>query len=476
MAQTKTDLERAYDALTLKGALYSVLYAYYDGDAPVRYVTDRLREVFQDQFARFTQNWAAVVIDAELERLNLTEFDIATPEPIEAPLPGQPVSEPAVNPAQQRLNDLYVQTELKLDADDVHTDLLVTGEAFVFAWRNEVAVEAYRNDPRLCHVFYDEENPRRVSFAAKWWIGSDGKRYLNLYYAERIEYYVSSGLAENVSSAKAFERILGEVENPFGRVPIFHFRLERRIVKGRLANVIEMQDAINKLFQDMMVAAEFGAFKQRYIISSANVGTLKNAPNEIWDLPAADGEGQPTSAGEFSATELNNYIVGMDKLATNIAIITRTPKYYFFGQGGDPSGESLIAMEAPLNKKVQSTIDRAKPVWAQVGAFMLMLDGIETPADMITPVFKRPETVQPMTEAQIWQTQVNAGIPLETALRRSGWTEEELAELRRDKQAAQQQAMEQIGQGDVDNALNRVRDLIGSGQQQEQLNGATAPA
>lgn len=412
------DVKLAYAALTAKQERYTLLWRYYDADPPMRYVSDRLREVFKNQEARFSQNLASVVIDAEADRIQLREFTIATNAP-----------------AQERLNDLFRRTGLELDADDLHLATLVCGEAFLFIWQDDDGeVEAYYNDPRLCHLFYDAEKPHRKRMAAKWWTGTDEKRYLNLYYPERIEYYVSRGKAENVNSASAFVEAQPAAANPFGTIPVFHFRRERRRVISALKNVLEPQDAHNKLFQDMMVAAEFGAFPQRYAITNADIGPLRNAPNEIWHIPSGDGEGQGSSVGAFDATNLANYLDAMDKIATGICITTRTPKHYVFAQGGDPSGEALIAMEAPLNKKVAKTIERLKPEWAAAASFLLRVDGTaEVAANDITPVFEAPETVQPRTEAEIREISVRAGIPLTTVLRREGWTENELAQLEQDR-------------------------------------------
>ncbi|NIS83046.1 MAG: phage portal protein, partial [Anaerolineales bacterium] len=128
-------------------------------------------------------------------------------------------------------------------------------------------------------------------------------------------------------------------------------------------SILDLQDAVNKLLADMMVAAEFGAFKQRWIISYSDPGNMRNAPNEIWALPAGDGAGQQTQVGEFGVTELDNFYDAIDRLATAIGIISRTPRHYFYQQGGDPSGEALIAMEAPLNKKITRHIERFTIVW-----------------------------------------------------------------------------------------------------------------
>lgn len=417
-----SDLDRAFATLKAKTELYTKLWDYYDGDHPLVYAAERLREVFQFRESRFSENWAAVVVDSELERIHLETFAIGTDAA-----------------AADTLNDLFAETELSLDADDVHKAALVTGEAYVIAWKDDEtdAVEAYYHDPRMTHVFYDPEHPRHKRFAAKWWIGEDDeKRYLNLYYPDRIEYYISAQKATSVSSGRGLKERQPSEDNPFGVVPVFHFRTDRRAVTSRLKNVIEPQDALNKLLADMMVSAEFGAFRQRWAIGNSDTSALKNAPNEIWRIPAADGVEQPVSVGEFNATDLTNYLNAIDRMSSAIGVITRTPKHFFFSQGGDPSGEALIAMEAPLNKKAQKAIDHFIPEWRRLGVFLLQLTGVEVRERDVEPLFDRPETVQPRTDAEIRQMDVSSGIPLVTVLRRQGWTEAELEQLEADRQAA----------------------------------------
>jgi len=59
----------------------------------------------------------------------------------------------------------------------------------------------------------------------------------------------------------------GSTPNPYGRVPVFHFPNRRVYDYGisDLADVIPIQDALNKALMDMLVAMEFGAFKQRWV-------------------------------------------------------------------------------------------------------------------------------------------------------------------------------------------------------------------
>ena len=450
-----TDLQRAYEALTAKQNNYAALWNYYDGKQPLVYSTERLRTIFSNVNASFTQNWCAVIVDATLDRLNLESFTVENDDT-----------------ATNTLNTLWTATGMDLDDRDAHLATLVTGEAFVIAWSDGTQIHAFYNDPRLCHAFYDPTNPRELSLVAKWWVSEDDeKRHISLYYADHLENYVSKGKAVNVSSPDSFEPDVPDTEpNPWGRIPVFHLRPERRVIKGELTDSIrDLQDATNKLFADMMVAAEFGAYKQRWIISNAgNLGQLKNAPNEIWDIPAGDGQGQQTTVGEFSATDLANYLDAMDKLASSMAIISRTPKHYFFNQGGDPSGEALIAMEAPLNKKCERLIDIMQSAWRQVAAFVLELAGVTVDPANITPNFDDPTTVQPLTQAQIRQANVAAGMPLVTQLRDEGWSADQLDEMEADKDAAASSQQASLASALVDAQRRMDQGIPGQAPGQQQ--------
>lgn len=453
---TPTDLDLAVQTLLIKGPYYDRYFDYYEGRHPLIYSSKRLSDLFENIKARFTQNWCAVVIDSVLERIQLQRITVADDEA-----------------TTKRIAELLEASELTIESNDAHLAALVTGESYIIVWPDEETnePEAYYNDPRNVHLFYDADKPRRKRFGAKWWVGDDDHRYLTLYYADRLEYYKSikavrhftGGLysSDEVSNGKSFNLISG-APNEYALVPVFHFRRERRVISSELQNITEPQDAVNKLLSDMMVAAEFGAFKQRYIISNADTSRLKNAPNIIWEVPsAADGE-QPVSVGEFDITPLNNYLEAIGSWTTAIAIISRTPKHYFYGQGGDPSGEALIALESPLNHKAQKYIDQFTATWSEIAQFMLQLDGKVIDDNAIVPIFDAPETVQPYTQSLIRKESVAAGIPLMWQMKQEGYTEQELDELEEARSTQQQEQMDTLAATMVER------------QRQFDQNGATA--
>ena len=419
-----TDLELAYEALKGKAQPYTQLWNYYNGNVPLVYSTARLAKIFEKFDARFSENWCGVVVDSVADRIELLSLSSE----------GQ----------EEPFKLLWDSCRLALVSDDVHEAALVCGEAFAIAWPNAQGVlRVFYNDPRLCHVFYDDEDPLTVRFAAKWYDETSGekKRRMTLYYPDRLEYYISSGKAENISNAAAFVEYYLPKTNPYGEVPVFHFKPRRDVISD-LENVIPLQDGINKLLADMLVAAEFGAFKQRYIISGEDPGQLQSEPGMAWWFPTGDGVGQQTQVGEFQPADLGVYLNAIERLAVHVGVITRTPRHYLLQSGGDPSGEALIAMEAPLNHKCMDYIERFTPTWKALGAFIARLSGMTVDASDITPTFDDPETVQPRTEAEIRKINIDAGIPLVTTLKREGWSDEEIKAMLkdRDEAASKQQA------------------------------------
>ena len=418
-----TDLQIAVSALTAKKPRYDMLWRYYDSEHPLVYSSAKLKEIFHGLDARFVENWCAVVVDSVLDRMELRELAVADDEE-----------------ASAALDTLREQSGLVDDEDAIHEDIAVTGEGFVIAWKNEDGtIEAFQNDSRLCHAFYDDSNPHLLRAAAKWW-NEDGRIRLNLYYPDRIEYYATRRDFKEgeTPTDKAFEPWQdGEpvVENPFGRLNVFHFRSNRRRVKSQLNDVLTIQDVINKTVSDLVVTGEFMAFPQRYVISESGIANLQNNPNAIWDLVAAGKDMQATQAGQFPAADLGNYLEVIRDRSHAMGVISRTPKHYFFAQGGDPSGEALIAMEAPLNKKVRRLQRALSPSWRDLGSFLLWLSGRDVPSQDIWANYAPPETVQPQTEATIAETWVKAGRPLRNVLRDSGWDDNDLAELDADQQA-----------------------------------------
>ena len=405
-----TDIERAYEAIKNKRETYDSLYSYYDGHPVLKYSTQRIARAFNNSLAYFAENWAGVIINAVLDRLVLKGFD---------------ASNDSIN---IKIDELFNRLNLNLDAKDIHESLQVTGEAFLIVDVVDGETDVYFNDPRLCHMEYNPDRPKVKSFAAKEWIGEDGKTYINLYYPDRTEKYVS----DNGDTAKSFTQI-DSTPNPTGVIPVFHFKNSRRIVKGELDDsTLSMLDAINKLFSDLMVAAEFETFKTKVFISQVDPGDIKMGPDmKLW-LPANESTGEDTKVLELGGSNLENFLKPITQLAESLAIQTRTPKNLFMALGANISGEALVVEEASLVKKVLSKEEAYSPTWSEFAAYLLKLNGITVDSTKLIPVWEKPETKLPLTEAMVIKTEHDAGIPVINSLRRRGADEAEIQQLEQD--------------------------------------------
>lgn len=421
MARKKTDLEQAVEELSAKDLAYSKLWRYYDGEPPLIYSTEKLREIFESIQVRFSENWASVIVDALIDRLSLEKPSIMNNDAL-----------------SKQLSEWWEESGAWLEEVSVYEDLIITGEAFLIVWPDEddeELVSIYHNDSRQVYMRYDADSPRKKKYAAKWWKGEDEKAYLNLYYPERIEYYSSESEESSVASKYTLDRT---EDNPYGKIPVFHFRPTHRTSRSQIKPVTEQLDLINKLMNDLAITSEFMAAPQRYVITQADLSQLRNSPSEIWRLPPSSPGDQPTSVGEFSPANLTSYLSVMAQLAGNVASISRTPRHYFFG-GEAPSGEALRVLEAPLIAKARRMTDLGLvPVWKEIVQFLLELHDQDVKKADIEVVYQPFETDLPVLEAGIRSQSVQAGIPLQTVLRSfEGWTDEDLEEMAKDRQEEQ---------------------------------------
>lgn len=420
-ANVNPDVALLVKTLNDKRRSHTLLWEYYLGSYKLKWSSQRLREVFKSFDVIFQENWCDVVITSMIERVQFLRYSIEEKQ------------------ANELLNNIVKDLDLVLDTEEVHEEVAVVGESYIVAGIEEDGeLSVYHNDARMMHAFYEPSSPKKMRMAGKVWPDDNGSLRMTLYYPDRIEYY--SHKKSDTLPVDGWERYIsdqtleGALVNEYGQIPVFHFKRGEQI-KSELHNIMNIQDMVNKLVSDMMVTSEFAAMPQRYIISQTEYdGKVPYGPESTLEIPAGDGEGQPTSVGVFPAADMENFIKTLESAINAIAVISRTPKHYFMTQGGELSGEALIAMEAPLNKKASRFIQRMVPAWRNLGKFLLTLsEGSLQEGSRIEVVFDRVETVQPLTEAMVITQNIQSGIPLITQLRKLGWSEEELEALETDQ-------------------------------------------
>lgn len=448
------DIRTAIDALQCKQDEIALYLDAYNGKFAPKILSQKLKTVYDDlDVGDVDENWAAVVIDACADKITLEGLSIAS----ERTRSGKSAS--VESPAQSALNRAIAQTELLLEADDAHKYALICGQSFIVVWSDGAGgIELFYHKAHTCHIEYDADNPNRAIYAVKWWFEDERKEKshirIKLYYPNALYTFRSTHAVDSIKNIGDVERV-EEVPNPYGVIPVFAFQPDRRDIVSDLRDVIPIQLSLNLLNVNELATSEFAAYGQKYIISNAEAPIpVVSAPNSILHIPAAtDGE-QPVSVGEFQASQMAQYGPTIERRIQSLAAITRTPLHYFRAAGGTPSGDALIALEAPLNNKAWDRIDRFRVTWRKLAAFILQILGYSVQPEDIEPQFARPETIQPSVEAAVYKMWHDAELPTEANLRRANFSDAEiadiLAEQKREKEESIANAIAAFNRGGVE--------------------------
>ncbi len=351
---------------------------YYEGVHRLAFATSRFRQTFGNLFREFADNWCSLIVDASVERLSIQGFRF-----------GQ-----GVDDADDDAWAIWTDNHLDADSRIAHTEAVKLGESYLIVDPNDktdagnarITVE----HPAQVIVLHDAGNRRRRRAALKEWVDDTGYVYANVYTPDGVfRYQTNQTVNENnpsvnvsgmiwpqdfVASPAAFlgkkAEWIPRIGAPFytkhdlAVVPVIPIRNNPTLkVGGRsdIANVIPLQDAVNKTIADMMIASEFASFPQRWatgieIPRDPESGEPTNDQRflasvaRVWAV-----EGQDVKFGQFAASDLKNYVNAVEMLIQHVAALTRTPPHYLLGQSGNfPSGDSLTATETGLVAKVKS--------------------------------------------------------------------------------------------------------------------------
>ena len=459
MAANEADLVRES---WLKWALYAFNQAeedyqsyedYYVGDHELEFATVRWAEMFGTIFEEMSDNWCGVVVDSLAQRLEIigwqTDGDKADAKLAE---------------------EIWDRDWLANEEEDLTTHTLVKGDGYLMIWPRveedrpeEVGI--YYNDALDMNVYYDPQFHRQATRAAKKFQDEDGNMHIYIYYQDHYEHYLSETNTPNPFHIVQFEtvsetlpagwKLVKSSPNPFGELPIFHFRNKMANSThgiSELKQVIPMQNATNKLLMDMMIASEFGGYRQKWMAGGGHPADgWKAGPERIWATTDSNAR-----FGEFGQTDIEPYTRVIEMVIGQIAKITQTPMHYLRSSGDMPSGEALKTAESGLIYKAKNRQKQFGTQWAKAMTFAVGVEKgkgnslVELKAPL-TPVWKSPETRHDLEQAQTAQLKSVLGIPLEQLWSEHfGYSEEQIAQFKKENKAIAAQVLAgvlaQIGQ------------------------------
>lgn len=421
---------------------------YYEGRHKLAFADQKFREHFGELFGTYAENICELVVDATSERLRVNGFRMGASKDLGA---------------DDDTWAIWQANQLDGEAQLAHKTMLIEGESYAGVWVNPKDAQhplIRILDPRSTIVVPDyEDKLKRRAALRRWRDEWTGHTFATLYLpdatfkyeargslpvtppvepeiAERIQYGMLTGWQRRKVANEPWP-----LPNPLGVVPIIPFLNKPTIGHNgmsELVSAIPINDAINKLVSDMLLAAASGAYRQKWGINipmteDEATGKIK-IPFEM-DVdkflalgPTPPGEPKP-EFGQFDETSLDPYVKAIEQRLQMAATITRTPHHYILGgQGSFPSGEALRAVEAPLVSKVTDKMQFTGESWEEVirTAWLVLGDARGKIMDSET-LWRDPENRTESQHVDALVKMAALGVPEEILWEKWGATPTEIA-------------------------------------------------
>jgi hypothetical protein len=145
-----SDIKIALEQILTKRDGYKQAEAYYEGVNAEVFANQRWFKLFRYEGSDFRFNFSKTVVDSVLNRLEIKQILAGTPQ------------------AEDYIDTIWEQTDLKLDINEIHRNALVYGDSYAIVWPDMDGTLAIDyNSPMNTCVIYSQENPRQKDFAAK---------------------------------------------------------------------------------------------------------------------------------------------------------------------------------------------------------------------------------------------------------------------------------------------------------------------
>lgn len=323
---------------------------YYSGERQrLAFAQARFQSAFGDLFDRFCDNFCGLIVDSLAERMRIEGIRM-TEEP----------------GADRDAQEIWQRNSLDADAPAAHLDALIHGESYGVVWGDSdgnpvVSVESAEN--MACYIRPGSRRDVVVAlkaFSDEW--GTEHATLLTPNSAWRTTQTRAGRWAEPVYA-----------RNPLGFCPVTLLQNRPRLngqARSELASVIPLQDAVNKVVIDALVASEFAAWPQRYVTGLEVREDENGTPIEPFRLAVdrlLQAEDPNTKFGQFEPAQLSNYVTLIEMLVQHLASTSRVPFHYFLLNGGQsPSGEAITSAEAGLVAKARERMVSFGEAWERI--------------------------------------------------------------------------------------------------------------
>lgn len=364
--------DRLYSRLVAQKAAVLPFQRYYEGQHELSFATAKFVETFGSLFKALSFNLCELIVDSEAERLDVDGFRFHR------------AGEDEDKELGSRAWDLWLRNDMDTRFGEALTESLVSSVSFA-------VVEGEAETAQLNVLYADEAyvhlrpGTRERSEAIRSWYDEDERRiYAVVYTPARIEWWRTKAATDELAqtevqrrlgAADQWEHIAGSSgPNRLGIVPVIPIvnrprksttrptRTAPFAFRGRseLRSMIPLQDVINKLVADLIIASEFVAYPTRFV-TGLNPEGRDEAGDPIDPIVVGisrflefdlNEKGEPPQVGQLPQASMQPYVASIELVVQVMASISKIPAHYLLGKSGQfPSGEAITATETGLAKK-----------------------------------------------------------------------------------------------------------------------------
>ena len=434
-------VKRLYDRLKVQRETFELYDAYYRGKPPrLPWLAEQSREEFSRLLSLSNSNYMGLVVDAMVERMSVEGFSIG--DDLAADMPTW---------------DIWQANNLDAASDQVLLEAAIGGCSFLL-----VAPPAdgdqpviYAEHPTQATVEYEPGSARRRRAAGLkvWQDDWTGKQMATLYLPDAVYKFESPNPTPGGVTEPRWEKreVRGErwpAKNPLGEVPLVEVANNPRLLTGgvsELADVIVVQDRINKTIADRLMTQDFGAFPQKWAKgfpekdADGNENRIDVGRNRMITSEMAE-----TQFGQFESAPLDPYSAAKREDVKDIASRTRTPAQYLLGEMSNVNGETLKASESGLVSKVRQRNRTAGDGLEDTMGLARRAGGLANGREVIETKWRNPEfrTEGELVDALTKMSTLH--VPDEALWERWGASQVEIQRWK--KMAEEQAARDPLGQ------------------------------
>jgi hypothetical protein len=492
--QSVDDILAGLKLLEAKRAVCAEADLFYKGDVGMVYATAKVRQILATQGVEEIDdfNYAKIPVDVVANRLNILDVkpapaeegaDNTTPGASGAvPGTGKQATGASVEAATKAIAQIRKDNQLDAEEKRLWKDVSKHGDAYVLVWpvregKRVVGVDMRVHTADSVIMVYDPEDLLMPAYVLKSWSYEQDKKPVtraNLYYEDHTERWTTEPGGnpekddawfkltdapdeldiEAASEGDEFEGSAGDIPNPYGRIPWFHYRNDRPEGIPEHRGAYGPQQMINKLVYTHAGTIDYQGFPQRYLLQDPladdpmqNIDDPEH-PDDDSDDPETDTGHSGLrsdaaalwklwgrSAGEFSAADPDVFLRPFDRYVKAMAELTDTPQHAFTKATADmPSGEAVRQLNGSTNSKVgdrQAAYGAVAKDQYEFGLEILGYEGISIDIRW-API----EVVIDSAGWQVVQQKIAAGVPPEVALVEAGYPPEQVAEWVKDATGA----------------------------------------